>query len=444
VPTNLKSKLKPIVYLKPHESCHALKRHVKGDNVLREVIGAWENQLRKYPNDENFLGVDVPWTVARTVKGPQKNVSFKDRISHSRWMVEEAYLAARELGIVSRPFETEIEGHGVKRGFVLTPHDALCQRTATGCLFVGPCEIPGTSWRTEMLFTAEKPNLKKSIVFAGFLEKGKDEGKEWGKEAGKENGVTSGQGNSPDETAEMAGDRRQIDRIPQSNSVHSFDSCESSESPYSCKTDETRDFETVSHGDAYGDQEKSKCEVKTDLSLSTSSHSLTHKPNQSIASHFESCNDVVLLVTDGLVARPSEQSDSGVKVAAHDAKYWEHQSLCNSVSKAVREMGDQPLVDRKTLAAVMNRAIAIHGGRVPKHIFKVMKDFSEQGGKITMVPPPPPPPPEKWTEAWLESQAVNSFRAAWQKFASEAPREKLDEWYDRDPMPDKPPAPWRS
>jgi hypothetical protein len=232
MPTNLKSKFKSLVRLKADESCHALKRHFQ-DGVLREVIGAWENQLRKYPNEKNFLWVDVAWTKARTVKGPEKKVGFKElkerKLSYAQDMIEQAYLAARKMGIVSRRFETEIDGHGVKRGFVLTPHDALCERTKIGCQFVGPCKVRGTSWRTEMLFTDEKPNGKTSIIFAGFLEKGRDEGRDEGRDQGRDQGRESsavrGQGKSFEETLEFTGDSQETVGIPQSNSAYTSDSC---------------------------------------------------------------------------------------------------------------------------------------------------------------------------------------------------------------------------
>jgi hypothetical protein len=476
VPANPKAKLKPLVRLKAHESCHALKRHFE-DGVLREVVGAWENQLRKYPNDKNFLWVDVPWTVSHTVKGHEKNVDFKSRVSHSRWMVEGAYLAARELGIVSRPFETEIEGHGVKRGFVLTPHNALCRRTKVGCLFVGPCKIPGTSWRTEMLFSDGKPSGKKSIIFTGFMEKGEEEGKERGKERGKEQGkdegkdegkenrLTSGQGNSHIETSDSSADSGKSEAIPQRHSLHSFDSCESVHSPHSCKTYES----TGDYGDAKGKQEQVKSEVKrVEQSLT---HSNLHPNPDSVAEtvsalggrpvpeqvtvrqHFENCDDAVLLVTDGVLPIPEQLTPDRDMPFQHVKQNELHAALwlMNSyVMEAVREYGDTPLTNRKLLAGIMNRAIAIaakSGKKAPKAFFKVMKDFQEHGGRITLIrkEPEPEKPKEKWSQEWLQSQGINSFRDAWQKFAADpdVPRELLDEWYNRDAAPDKPSAPWR-
>lgn len=478
MPANPKAKLKPLVRLKAHESCHALKRHFE-EGVLREVVGAWENQLRKYPNEKNFLWVDVPWTVAHTVKGHEKKVSFKDRVSHSRWMVEEAYRAARELGIVSRPFETEIEGHGVKRGFVLTPHDALCRRTKIGCLFMGPCKIRGTSWRTEMLFSDEKPSGKKSIIFTGFLAEGKDEGKdegkewgkEWGKDEGKENRVTQGQGKSLTEIAEAGIDSGKNRLIPQRNSVHSVDSSESVHSRYSYETYESTEFETGSDEAAKEKQEQVKSEGEA---KGVDAHSLTsnldsnpHSVAETVSAlggrsvslpvtvrqHFENCDDAVLTVTDGVLPVPEELTPDRDRPFQHvkqNQLRWALLLMAGFISEAVNEYGNTPLTNRKLLAGIMNRAIAIaakSGKRAPKAFFKVMKDFQEHGGPITLVRKEPEPerPKERWSQEWLNSQGINSFRDAWQRFAADpsAPREKLDEWYERDAAPDKPSAPWR-
>jgi hypothetical protein len=425
VPANPKAKLKQLVRLKPDESCHALKRHFE-DGVLREVIGAWESQLRKYPNDKNFLWVDVPWTVLHTVKGHEKNVSFKNRVSHGRWMVEEAYLAARELGIVSRPFETEIPGHGIKRGFILTPHDALCCRTKVGCLFVGPYKVPGTSWRSEALFRDGKPSGKKTIIFVGFLRPGKDEGKEQGKEEGKENRVTEGQGKSITETADFFTDNGENEAIPQQNSVYTLDPCESVHSRKTYETPESCETKIRSDGNAKRQQGET-------VSL-TSTSSLTHQtePNHpSVATHFKNTSDYVLLVTDGLVPLPQTE---------REAKPYA--GLDFAVMQATVEYSNVVLADRRVLALIMNRAINILGKDAPKPFFKVMKDFQEQGGPVTLATKKSEreTPKSKW-----DIDNFENFRDAWQKLAgdSDVPRDVLDNYYERDAMDDKPPAPWR-
>ena len=77
-----------------------------------------------------------------------------------------------------------------------------------------------------------------------------------------------------------------------------------------------------------------------------------------------------------------------------------------------------------------------------------MKEFQEQGGPVLLVRRnvEPPAPKGKWD---IE---MNDFRDGWQKLhalleeSEDKPAAQLrqrDDWYDRDAMLDKPPAPWR-
>jgi hypothetical protein len=160
MPANLLGNLKP-VRLKPSESCGQLKRHFK-KGVLREVVGAWEQHVRKYGQD--FIWVDHNWTIVHTDKSPAKARSITQWENYSDTMVKKAYRVARQLGIISRPFKKEIGGVPV-RGFAVAPHDALCIRKGCYCAFVGPRNVKGTSWRAEMDFDEHgKPTGKVSIV----------------------------------------------------------------------------------------------------------------------------------------------------------------------------------------------------------------------------------------------------------------------------------------
>ncbi len=172
-----------------------------------------------------------------------------------------------------------------------------------------------------------------------------------------------------------------------------------------------------------------------------------------VRQHFENCDDAVLLVTDGVLPIPEQLTPDHDRPFQHVKQNELHDALwlMNSyVMEAVREYGDTPLTDRKLLAGIMNRVIAIaakSGKKAPKAFFKVMKDFQEHGGTIMLVPKEPEPgkPKEKWSDDWLKEQGMTCRRDAWQKFAADpdVPREKLEEWYDGDGMADKPPAPWR-
>jgi hypothetical protein len=210
-------------------------------------------------------------------------------------------------------------------------------------------------------------------------------------------------------------------------------------------TSESRDLEIRSHGDAKESQNQEEA-TSTPLLI-------THSQNRGgIASYFKNADDPILLVTDGLIGRPPDsfEHEGGTFVEVAKWKrafeiaqrsYGRLSPLPMHVTQAAASFGDAPLVDRRTLAEIMNRAITL-GGRAPKAFFKTMKDFQEHGGEITHEKPNsrPKEPVAKWA---LEN--FNSYREAWQKLAGDpdVPRKVLDQYYDGDAMPDKPPAPWR-
>jgi hypothetical protein len=353
MPANLKASLRKLRRLKKGESCHSLKYHFCL-GVMREIVGAWEAQLRKWPNDKNFLWVDVPWTIEHTVKGPDKRIGLKERkergLTYSRTMVEKAYLCARELGIVSRPFEQEIDGE-VHRGFILAPHDALCRITDKGCQFVGPGIVRGTSWHLEVAFKDEKPTSKRTIVFKGFLrpgtqdgtDLGTDEGMQLGTHQGMDEGTENidqeGDGKRRAEIVEVKADNRKSDVISQPKIERSPVS-HLSQLAHQSQIDQESQNSSASPSGLLTDENRQLCNE-------TEKHSHSIK---TVGQHFEGVDedDVLRVMTDG----EFDEKNSSLK------KFDSWANLRAAASQVVTESKEMPLKDRKSLAHLIGKVIS--------------------------------------------------------------------------------------
>jgi hypothetical protein len=456
VPTNFKASLKKLVRLKPNETCHSLKRHFY-EGAMREVVGSWEAQLRKYPNEFNFIWIDVPWTVEHTVKGPNKKVSFKERkergLNYSRNMVGRVYLKAREEGIASRPFEMEIDGV-VQLGFVLTPHDALCNRESVGCRLVGPYKIPGTSWRSEMQFKDDKPTGKKSIIFRGFLgraghhaghEVGHHVGHHAGHEVGHQSDVQSGSPEDVMKTVETT-EPIQNSRLVSETENATYLSVSISRENLQVRETLAPTQKIGDHGNI-GEEQHLRPEQGNPTPTSypsSSSNSLT----KTVRQHFEGMYRgapglrALWLVTDGVLAPMPAGTDKWVTV---------NQGIEEAANRFANEH-----VDRKTLAAILNSAITI-SGKLPPVLFKIMKQFQQDGGQVQLTPDATCAPDyvessTAYGELWMKAFELKTRREAWQMLhrviengnANEAKIQARDSHYDADTEPDKPPAPWRA
>jgi hypothetical protein len=471
--------------LKSGESCSALKRHFE-EGVMREIIGAWEAQLRKYPNERNFLWVDVPWTVAHTVKGHDKKVNFKERLAkklnYGRDIVDKAYLTARQMGIVSRLMDMEIDGV-IRRGFVLTPHDALCKNTDKGCLWVGPYKILGTSWRSEMGFSNGKPTGKKSVIFKGFLKakgtelgtdkgtgSGTDKGTEPGQEEGTENLVRVGYGPSSVKVVEPIKDserkfsisessvalypevplvspnqRDPLVRLPRQTGD---DSPSLSASDLLTKTgdDGVIGNDTRAKTEAVTADKKPPVQTETVQEVQETNHPFVEQlvrpaaaapgPTCTIAEHFsqvEVSDDWKLrylqVATDGLLTfDPQNKNVWGQSLDKELTAGYEKADI--AIRKAVERIGHAMMIGRKSLVEVLNMAInEMPTKKLPKPVFKVMKQLAESGGAATLRAAKKHAPAPKIEP--LTSEETKARIAAWNDFNESAEGQAYKNFLER-------------
>lgn len=116
--------------LKRGEKCR-LKRHFTG--AAREVMGYLEHQAERPDVVDRFLYVKVE-TIVRHCNRFQFGKRLGRAHDYSKSAVEKAlaYLCAQK--IISERHSNQF-GY---RGFVVAPHDALCQRHGRECRFTGP------------------------------------------------------------------------------------------------------------------------------------------------------------------------------------------------------------------------------------------------------------------------------------------------------------------
>ena len=422
------------------------------DGCGREVIRALE--LLAKNNPDRWVYITVP-KLTKMCNGKFRSGKHEGK-AYSQFSVEMALQTLRDDNIVSRKLGIAPSGR-TENGFIVAPHDALTRRHPGSCNFVGLKNASGTfvirdgngAWlRNPESDTAESFGLVQENgagVGAG-IEADAEADSEADSEAGTRAGV--GAGGVLRDLADSEIDTDEVHELFTPENTPNLNSSLVSQLNLLNHVNHSNPGESGSHGDQY--EEANQGQGKTEAT-STSTSLVTHSQNRGgIASYFENADDQILLVTDGLVTRPParDPDDSGGSYSQHyrqqkfDARYNEHMMLNMHVAQAVREMGDQELVDRKTLATIMNRTIAIAGGRAPKHFFKTMKDFQEQGGKITYEKPNsrPKKPVAKW-----DLENFGTYREAWQalKDDPDVPRQVLDQYYDGDALPDKPPASWR-
>jgi hypothetical protein len=420
---------------------------------MREMVGAWEMQIQKYsegkPETEKyFLWVSHDWTRHHTDKTDKKSRGITNWKNYSETMIDKAYLAARQLGIASRPLEREVGGVLI-RGFIVAPHDALCARRGCYCEFVGPRNVKGTAWSSEMGFDESgKPTGKVSVIFNGFLLEGTDAGTLAGTDKGTlegtlvgtdkgtlegtENNVLQGEacrdGRSIDEVFENPEDSQELVGIKPAVSasdsrtypgfrafplVSQFlegqpvlaDPKAASHLSSGLLTDQKqmpghplREGLTASTTD---DNEPSATEVKNDATESTATADklsacapLSSAPDlparPSVGQYFAGAGDNIL---DSLC--------DGEFNAAIEKVWKRWGDLDDACREVVRTYGSMILVDRKTLSYLVGKVMDVlvreHSGRVNKYMTSTFawppgllkaKEALEHGGALLRDRPP--------------------------------------------------------
>jgi len=329
-------------------------------------------------------------------------------------MVDRAYFAAREMGIVSRPLDMEIDGV-MRRGFILTPHDALCVRTKVGCLHVGPYRVPGSSWRTEMLFKDGKPTGKKSVVFKGFLgrsghEKGQEVAQYSGHEKGQYSGQEEGQQNcraagsvvgsvvKTPEIFEPVVNNGNVEGTPPSIS-------ESKSGTYPVFPSVRRDPKDLT--DLPNPKPKPRAGGEDDHQLSSFGNDRPTNPAdmgskvRTIAEYLKGVTDkgLIYCLTDGQLdsQEPASKNPQFVLVDGKpipfgrdaELKYDHWPQLIAACRSAIELRATHEMKDRETLSKVMRDAMRLlkakHGVNIPKPWLRIIDDLKE-GGKLATLP----------------------------------------------------------
>jgi hypothetical protein len=458
MPLNLNTSFKRRVPRKQSEKCR-WKAHFTG--CAREVIGALELLASNRQDRFVFAGAKAIAKMCHYRGDSDKPYSVRT--------VQDCLSLLRSAKILSDKIPVKLDGEDgpVRMARVLNPHAAMTVRHPQRCVFVGTGNGEGT-WTADGIWQPLDGGKLFGLVVDGRSD-GRTEGRNDGRNAGRSDGRSAGRNDRPKRRAlgralgcahdltELVDSeydtQAQGEELPASSSrgteSEPLDPGESVKPGEPVEPLEPTGVQIGGDGDAYRHQGKVQTKGKGDTdSTSLSFHSLTnqrHEELKTVGQHFEGKNssELICLATDGDVSIPSCEGVPQAKLARVTREISEYVAFAGYIATAAREYAGTVLSDRRVLAKILNRATVISGNAAPRPIFKTMKDFQEQGGEIMMVPPPPPPPPEKWSMDWLRSQDL-TFREAWQKLESEAPREKLDEWYDRDAAPEKPPAPWRS
>jgi hypothetical protein len=313
----------------------------------------------------------------------------------------------------------------IRRGFILTPHDALCKKIDAGCLWVGPYEIPGTSWRSEMGFSDGKPTGKKSIIFKGFFSekgtvKGQKEGTESGTDKGQEQG-TETLANAGYGVGSVVKSPKTIDKIGVSkNDEESRRSIsEAKAGPYplvslnredpltrptpepggqppACsslshsltKTGDQGLSNKSMHSETEGAPDDKKPPLQTPSAPSIEKRSvvesaLAARPalppelQMTIAEYFERAicsggfeSRHLRIATDGLLAEPLLDRKTAIDCL----------ELNTAIRQTVEQIGRAAFCGRKTLVEVLNAAAQTYGKKLPRPVFKVLMEMKESGG----------------------------------------------------------------
>ena len=366
--------------------------------------------------------------------------------------VRKVLRSLRKNGIVSR--ELGIAPDGMRqKGYIIAPHDALCRRHPRSCNFVGVGDASGTFViRKDSATWVRSPESDTSESLGLVVERTTETNS-------VRSGLRSGSGAFEDHARDHIGDTADESETFAFQADKAFSKTNSVTGTIAAKQRISSPILVSELSPLSLDSHSTPPKDGGDVSLLHSS--LTHKTVSdgeqgkgiTVKSHFENCADFVQFVSDGLYAPQRVE----IKMGDDDWRQYrkrqrqekldaDHQALCSAVKQAVEQFGDRQLLDRRTLAEIMNLVISTHGA-LPPGLFKVMKDFQEQGGKITLVKKQPEPekPLTLWSDEWVFAK-FSSFTEAWQRCCDDpnVPREKLDEWYDRDASEDKSAAPWRS
>lgn len=412
------------------------KCHFTG--VAREVIGYLERLADR--REDRFVYASV----ADILKHCNEKYLERSKKPHKR-TVEDVLRVLRELQILHGVIERNIGGgRGDRRGRVLNPHDSMTVRYPHVCRFIGPGQRAGVwsrngMWQPDVidqafgLIIGDLPGdncgglpggLPGRLPSATVVDAVKNCGGQRGDQCGSDSLELLE--STPDK--QIGDDAAAIAVFAKNNSYPG-------ESVYPGEPGEPVDpkpaIETGSDvATTEGKSEEGKGVV------SSFSESLTHKPNRTVGQHFEgkSLEELIYTVTDGVVT-PPVICNSNAELKLRQA----YETLKFGVSQAVGLYKNVPLTDRRALAKIMNAAIS--NDKAPKAFFKTMKEFQEKGGEIVLKPPPPEPPKSKF-----DVENFGSFRTAWEALAADpdVPRSLLEEYYERDVLPDKPPAPWRT
>ena len=420
---SLSKSFKRRVPRKPAEKCH-WKTHFTG--CAREVIGALE-YLAKNRTDR-FIYAEVPAIVKMCNGKYRPNGSRR----YSQPMVEKCLQTFRELQILSRKLTVTIDDVP-RKGRILNTHDAMTQRYPRACVFIGGSKKPGV-WGADGVW---QPNPERSLVGGLVVDEitGDSRGDIVGNIMGdtpKNDGVVYAADDGPGcfELLDSTSDTRVAAGDSLVDLAGGF-------VPYPSELvkpgEPVEPFETENR--IVSEVEGTRHQTKTNAT-STPLDSLTHLQNRTVGQHFEgkSGGELIYWCTDGELTVPDFNGTRTTSKAISD-----YESLAYGLASTVNSYKDVTLTDRRVLAKIMNGAIG--GGRAPRPFFKVMKDFQELGGPILLKTPEPEVPRNKW-----DIRNFMSFRDAWQKLAgdSDVPRGVLEDYYERDAVPDKPRAPWRS
>jgi len=149
---------RPVVSLKSADVC-SLKRHFRG--VLREAIGYLDKLAGNDP--ERFVWPTVPDIVRHCTKYSQSRAPYRQRI------VEAALAFFRHLHVISGPV-IRVRGGLPRRGFIVTPHDALYRRNKGHCEHCGQLGRwessgpGGTVWPVTSGLPTDNPRVQPDAV----------------------------------------------------------------------------------------------------------------------------------------------------------------------------------------------------------------------------------------------------------------------------------------
>jgi hypothetical protein len=427
MPTNLPDSAKPLVPLKKSEAC-SLKRHFSG--CARQVVSYLDILAGNDP--DRFVWIRVGEIVKHCKNYAKKNNDGKPT-NYGKSAVEKALKDLRDAGILSYPEKVQLHirrGYTVDECFVLAPHAALTVREEDGCRMVGPGRAPGTTWaaikgNVWYVEKGSKNRLESTVTFtvgstvpstdrsmdastvqstdASTVSNEKNGLEEYGTEYGHKSGDTVELTENSVEVKKVFREFSEGERVPNPSSQlvseprepkepeepgepsretggHS-DTSPSALSPHSLtkggddgvegngiaqRTDQLTPQETVAQVTTEPRAEERFVD-KPGLAARPA-------PGGTVAEHFDRAEvfdkwelRYLQIATDGLLTLDRKHRD-------------EYQRVEGAIREAVELVGHTPMVGRKSLVEVLNTAINTGRQKLPRPVFKVMKELQEKGG----------------------------------------------------------------